>query len=141
MLLFGRIGVGSEGRAFGGLNGLLPHGIVDDVGAFGGDFGANDLSSTIHPNVNYDSAFFAVITIGVVEALCTTTTKVITCSVAFASVAVVLLDASQSIGFALVARLTSNAFRTTCLRVVAAFEQSFVVDIWFGFFDGLFLWQ
>ena len=111
MLLFGRIGIGSESRALGGLDGLLSHRVVDDVGAFGGDFGATDLSRTVHPNVNYNLAFFVEIIVRTVQTLGTTATEVITCPVAFASVAVVLLDASQSIGLALVARLPGDAYR------------------------------
>ena len=69
VLFFRRIGVGSEGRALGSLDGFLAHRIVDDVCTLGSYFGTNDLSIAIDPNINYNSAFFAEVVIRTVQAL------------------------------------------------------------------------
>ena len=120
MLLFGSIGVGGKGRAFGSLDGFLAHGVVENLGSFSGNFGANDLSGTIHPNVDHYLAFFTEVIVGTVQALGATASEVISRSIAFTSIAVVFLDAGQSVGLALVARLSGNAFRATRLWAVAA---------------------
>ena len=139
MLLFWCVRVGNEGRASSSLNGLLSHRIVDDISAFSGDFCTDDLPGAIDPNVNHNLAFFTEIIIRAMQALGTTATEVIACAVAFATIAIIFLDASQSIGLALVTRLSSDTFRTASLRVVAALEQGFFVDFGLGFFSGLFL--
>ena len=66
MLFFWCVGVGSKGRTQSGLYGFLAHGTVDDIGAFFGDIGPNDLTSSIDPNVDHNLAFFTEIVVGAV---------------------------------------------------------------------------
>ena len=139
VLFFWGLGVGSDSRAFGRLNGFLPHRAVDDVSAFWCDFGAHYLPGAINPDVDYDFAFFAEIIIGTVKALGTTTAKVIARAVASSAVTFVLSDACQTIRVALVARLSCDAFRTTSLWVVAASIDGPAVDGRFGLFSGFLL--
>ena len=136
VLFFRCVRVGSESRTFGSLDGFLTHGIVENLGAFCGHFGANDLPSAIHPNIDHNLAFFAEVVIGTMQTLGATATEVITCAVAFSTVTIVFLDASQSVGLALVAGLAGNAFRATSLRIVAALEQGLLVDSRLGLFYG-----
>ena len=132
VLFLGRIGVGGEGGAQGSLFGFLAHGLVDDGGAFGGYLGAGDLSRTIDPNIYNYNTLFGEIVVRTVQRFCTTTAQVVACSVAFAAVTVILPDAFHSIGFALVAGLPCDAFRTTSLWTVAALEQGPVIDFRLG---------
>ena len=106
VLFLGSIRIGSKGRAFGCLDGFLSHRVVENLGAFCGDFGANDLTGTIDPNVHHNLAFFTEVIIGTMQRFCSTATEVITCSVAFSAIAIIVFDARQTIGLALVARLT-----------------------------------
>ena len=110
MLFLGRVGVGGEGGAQGGLFGLLAHGLVDDGCAFGGNFRSGYLAFAVHPNIDNDDAFFGEVVVGAVQRFRTATAEVVARSVAFSALTVIFLDTRQTIRIALVAGLTRNAF-------------------------------
>ena len=110
LLFLRRVGVRGEGGQQGGLLGLLAHGLVDKGGTFGGDFGAYHFSGAVHPDVHDDGALFGEIIAWTVQALRAAATEAIARAVALAAVALILFDACQPVGLALIAGLSCDAF-------------------------------
>lgn len=73
-LLVRSVGVGSEFRLQGGVFGFAAHLAVDDVGAFGGDFGTYHFAFAVDPNVDYNVTFLIEIFVGTFQFLGTTAT-------------------------------------------------------------------
>ena len=89
--------------------GSLTHFAINQRSAFGGDFRSDHFSGAVYPNIDHNGAFFADIVAGSVQTFRAATAKAVAGAIAFAAVAFILLDASQSVGFALVAGLTCNS--------------------------------
>ena len=73
-LLIGSVGVGGEFRLQGGVFGFAAHLAVDDVGAFGGNFGAHHIAFAVDPDVDYNVTFLIEIFVGTFQFLGTTVT-------------------------------------------------------------------
>ena len=119
-LFFRRGGVRNEGGTQGGLFGHVAHGRIDDGGAFGGDFCSDYFAFAVYPNIHHDGAFFGEVVVWAVQALCATSSEAIARAVALSTIAFILSYAFDSVGVALVARLSRDAFRTSGLWGVAA---------------------
>ena len=113
-LFFRGVGVGGELGASGGFQGGTAHLAVGDVGAFA-DVGPDHVALLVDPYLHHDMAFFGEFFGWALQGGGAASSEVVARAVALTALTVVFLHACQSVGVALVARLTGDAFRAAVL--------------------------